>query len=259
MRIVVILLAVLLVSCATPKTEPNSFYSGVYVPGNVVIESSGAYRSTASVFAKKDAAVARKAAYARLLLEAKEAGYAYFSVADEDRETVIGMRYTIAGNLFTTAASDAAVYPIDAIKRLLKDLPIRTLREIAAERRRKEAAEAARKRAAAQAVARKQANSTGPVHRTSAGGQVPAAASSAPATPQPDATPAAPAEEGGPVIIMAPQDITGSIRKAANDNRVPAAGAGAGASAVQPEPGYDPSGRPQSVTGIPAGVYLQRN
>lgn len=250
MRIVVILLAVLLVSCATPKSEPNSFYSGVYVPGNVLIENGGAYRSTASVFAKKDTGIARKAAFARLLLEAKEAGYAYFSIADEDQQAIIGTRYTIAGKLFRKAASDAAVYPIDAIKRLLKGLPIRTLKEIAAERRRKEAAEAARQRAAAKKRA---------AARTQAGTSQPAPAATAPRS---GTTAAEPVEEGGPVIIMAPQDITGSIRKA-NGGRVPAGGTAAGSAAnsaiVPPAAGDAAAGRPQSVIGIPAGVYLQRN
>ena len=250
MRIVVILLTVLLVSCATPKSEPNSFYSGVYVPGNVLIEDGGAYRSTASVFAKKDAGIARKAAFARLLLEAKEAGYAYFSIADEDQQAVIGTRHTIAGKLFREAASDAAVYPIDAIKRLLKGLPIRTLQEVAAERRRQEAAKAARQRAAA----KKQAAA-----RTRPGAGQPSPAATAPRS---DTTAAEPAEEGGPVIIMAPQDITGSIRKADGGqvpvNR-PAAGSSANPASMLPAAGNDAAGRPQSLIGIPTGVYLQRN
>ena len=250
MRILVLLLTVVLVSCATPKTEPNSFYSGVYVPGEVVIESGGTYRSSASVFAKKDAVIARKAAYARLLLKAKEAGYAYFSVAAEDQKAVIGTRFTIAGKLFRKVASDAAVYPVDAIKRLLQDLPIRTLKEIAEDRRRKLAAEAARKQAAAQ----KQPARQSAVRRANS---VRPASSAAPqAEPVPAST--VPEQEGGPVIIMAPQDITGSIRKPAGE-RVPASRPAANAGATQPAIRYDTAGRPQGVSGIPAGVYLQRN
>lgn len=256
MRILVVLLTILLVSCATPKTQPNSFYSGVYVPGNVVIENGGAYRSTASVFAKKDVAVARKAAYARLLLEAKAAGYAYFTIADVDRRSVIGTRITIAGKLFRKAASDAAVYPIDAIKRLLKGLPIRTLKEIAAERRRKQAAEAARKRAAA----KKQAARRQSAKRASTAA-APLPTSHHPGTVSPSArTPQT--EEGGPIIIMAPQDITGSIGKAKRRQQLArgaVSGSDSGAARMPQSSGQVPAGRPLGVSGIPSGVYLLRN
>ena len=76
------------------------------------------------------------------------------------------------------------------------------------------------------------------------------------------ATAAEPAEEGGPVIIMAPQDITGSIRKADGGqvpvNR-PVAGSSANSTVVPLAAGNDAAGRPQSLIGIPTGVYLQRN
>ncbi len=83
MRFILSVLAVVLAGCATPKTAPDSFYGDVYTLGGFPVGEGDKYRSTAGVFARDDIAVARKAAYARLLLGAQEEGYHYFVVGDE--------------------------------------------------------------------------------------------------------------------------------------------------------------------------------
>ena len=83
MRFILLVLAVVLAGCATPKTAPDSFYGDVYTLGGFPVGEGDKYRSTAGVFARDDIAVARKAAYARLLLGSQEEGCHYFVVGDE--------------------------------------------------------------------------------------------------------------------------------------------------------------------------------
>ncbi|MCB1386766.1 MAG: hypothetical protein KDJ80_12605 [Nitratireductor sp.] len=227
-RLLTLFLALLLVACATPKTAPLDFYSGTYAPGQVTIGDDDTYAATGAVFSLKDEPIAWKAAYARLMLRAKEAGYGYFAPGEEQRQVLIGVKVTLNGRLMRSAASTDDVYPIDAIKRMLQGLPVRTLKEIA------EAA--ARKRPAAKAV---------PGFRTA-----PASRSAPPAA----------ASTGEPLVIMAPEDITGSIRPAGQAARQVDAQPSRAPSAVPvaPAPQYRlPDNRPASLRLIPSGVILQ--
>jgi len=195
MRFIIVLLSLFLVSCATPKVAPNAYYSGTFLPGTASIGDDGLFVSSASTFDEDAVSLARKAAFSRLLKAAEDGGYSYFSIDSEKTGKVLGHRFTVRGSLYKTAQAGEGVFPVSAIKRLLKGLTL---------------------------VAPK------PVYRA----------------PKPKIkTAAAPSDEPlgeEPLVIMAPTDITGSIKKSDTMEN----------SAISVEPA------PHAVGSIPTGVIL---
>lgn len=221
MRILVLLFAVLLVSCASPKTAPKSFYGGVYAPGTVTLEGQD-FVSRAGVLDDADQDIARKAAFARFMLEAKEAGYRSFSISEEKFSQVLGTSFTVRGNVYREARAGNGIYRLDAIKRLLRDLPL------------------AQPKPKPKPVAR-------PSKRI---------AQQTPATPVPAPAPEPATED--PLVIMAPEDITGSIRRA-NVSPQASAPVREGMGDLSPLSGDSDFIRPGAVSNLPMGVVLRRN
>lgn len=175
MRYFFILVLLVLTGCATPKTAPNSFYGDVYTPGQVSIGEDGTYSSVAGVFDEEEKSFARKAAFARLLLAATDKNYAYFQIDEESESWLFGHRFTVTGKVYQSDTGDKNVYPITDIRRLLQDLPLERPKPVAAV-----------------SVAR----------------PAPRKPVSAP-SPAVEASP--PTQQDEPLVIMAPEDITGSI------------------------------------------------
>lgn len=222
MRFLVLLSAVLLVSCATPKTAPKSFYAGVYAPGNVEILETNTFKSRAAVLDEDDIGIARKSAFARLLLEAKEQGYRSFRIISEKQTKGLGHGYVIRGELHKSYMNGDGYYPIDAIKRLLKDLPLEEPKPVVKPKLKKAVAKAAPK----------------PVQR-------------------PAAQATAPLADEEPLVIMAPEDITGSINSAQGES------SGADG-ALNPMPDASQSRYQteqksiRATSGVPTGIVLRR-
>jgi len=222
MRFVILVLAGMLASCATPKTAPQSFYGGVYAPGSVEITETGEFRSRAVVLDEGDGAIARKSAFARLLLKAKEAGYRSFAINSEKQRLLLGMSFQVSGKLYKERRSGAGIYPIDAIKRLLRGLPLNKPKPVKAK------------------VNRSPVKLSPRVSRTTPG--------SGKSEVETDLD--------EPMVIMAPEDITGSI--AANSRKTPEPNTNA--NAVIPNLGtiYEPRAVPAALSGIPSGVIISR-
>lgn len=212
MRFVVLLLSVLLISCATPKEAPQAYYGGVYVPGKVEIQSNGRFESTASVISKDDLDTARKAAYARFMLSAKSKGYRTFKVIDEKTTSALGKSFRLVGKAYKSRKTGGGVYELDAIKRLLKDLPLAKPKPVVKPKR----------KPAPKPVASKPA--------------------SIPATEQ------LPTEE--PTVIMAPTDITGSVKKTVVSSQA--------TSSVSTGTGVEFED-PSALSNVPKGVILRSN
>ncbi len=228
MRFLVLLLAVLLVSCATPKTAPKSFYAGVYAPGHVEILESNEFKSRAVVLDADDIAIARKSAFARLLLEAKAQGYRSFRIVSEKQTKGIGHGYIVRGDLLKSYETGSGYYSIDAIKRLLKDLPLEEPKPVVKPKPRKTVAKAAPK----------------PIWR--------------PGSLEPAPQAATPSADDEPLVIMAPEDITGSVRAAngGTSDSGPALNPMPTGSAAQHEIRQNSI---RATSGVPTGVVLRRN
>jgi hypothetical protein len=221
MRFFILLLSVFLVSCATPKTQPQAFYGKVYTPGVAEIASDGSFASYVSVIADEDAQTGRKAAYARLMLEAKSRGYTYFRVTDESTVKVLGTKITVKGSLYKRRPDGADVYPVDAIKRLLKDQPL---------------AEPVRTVSRTESSVRKPAN-----------GQTLASTPIVQAPVVQEQVVSEPVIADEPLVIMAPEDITGSVKRTslpANNPYPTGTGSNLNMST------------PSALTGIPTGVMV---
>jgi hypothetical protein len=119
MRFTLFLLALFLASCATPKTVPQSYYSGTFLPGSVSIGEQGEFVSTAGTFDENEISTARKAAFSRLMSSAKNGGYNYFQIDSENTTKVIGHRFTVRGILYKSRQGNDNVFPVAAIERLL--------------------------------------------------------------------------------------------------------------------------------------------
>lgn len=184
MRTFAILSLFILVSCASPQKNPESYYAGTYAPSYLNIEN-GEFVAYASVVEKDDVKMAEKAAYLRLMKDGKEKGYRYFQVTDAGEVTLIGTRYTIKGKLYKSNRNGSNIFSLDAISRLLRGLPLK--QEYVAPKPKKKITKAISKKVAPKPV------------------------SVAP-TPVPAPTPVA-VDPNGPTIIMAPEDITGSVQR----------------------------------------------
>lgn len=180
MRILVLMSALALASCATPQKNPESYYAGTYAPSKFTLEKNK-FIVYSTVTSSGDVSVAEKAAYLRLMKEGEKAGYRYFKVGDTSDHTLIGTRFTITGKLYKNFQSGQGVHELSAISRLLRGLPIE--KPYVAPKRR------VKKAAPRPAVVPTTAPAPVPVPNTQ---QV---------------------EPGGPTVIMAPDDITGSIRQ----------------------------------------------
>lgn len=239
MRFLILLLAVFLVSCATPKTAPQSYYSGVYAPGNVEISSDGNFISKSAVYSAEDFEIARKAAFARLMLDAKNLGYQYFEIDKESSSKFLGLQFKVTGKVFKQARIAGGIFPIDAIKRLLRDLPL----------------------AAPQPVYHSpKAGSAKKMSKIPAQTRVSAPPAIAPSKPA--------SGDGDPLVIMAPEDITGSIKRAnsrsssgnfapANSNTGPSAMINTDTGIAQFEQTVSPV--PESLSNTPKGVLFRTN
>jgi hypothetical protein len=227
MRFVILVFAVLLASCATPKTAPQSFYDGVFAPGMVKIKAESHFVSRATVLDEADVMIARKSAFARLLLKAKEEGYRSFSIADEKQAILLGTSFIVKGKLFKSRQTGDGIFRIDAIKRLLEDLPLEEPKPVVAPKLRK--------------TVERKVSSRQPT-----------------AKPRQRATVTEPVTEE-PLVIMAPEDITGSIRAGGSSPSVMVSPAPA--NALTPNLGtvYEPRPQvPSSLSGVPQGVILLR-
>lgn len=220
MRIFIILFSLFLVSCATPKSAPQAYYGGVYAPGKTEFSSNGIFESTAGVISASDVATARKAAYARLMVSAKAKGYRYFRITNEKTRSGLGKTFKLKGRAYKSGRAGGNVYRIDAIKRLLNGLPL-------AEPAPKPKPKVKPKRKAA--VAKKAPK---PVSRPAA---------------EPVAT-EVPAASEDPTVIMAPTDITGSIKKANVSMETTSSVSRPADSAVEV---------PSALSNIPKGVTLR--
>ncbi len=223
MRYFILLLALVLASCVTPKTAPQSYYAGVYTPGKVEIKPDGHFLATAGVIADDDVVVARKAAYARFMLEAKQSGYRSFEVINEETKKLLGTTFRLTGKVYKGEANGAGVYPLDAVKRLLRDLPLEEPKPVY--------------------VASKPSKKAAPVKSAKA------AKSSPVKTQKPAEEVVVPASVEDPLVIMAPTDITGSIKKANTSSGV--ASGHSSATLYELE-------RQSAVSNIPNGVLLRK-
>ena len=181
MRYLVLVLSLLLVSCATPQTAPQSFYAGVYVPGKVEFKERGKFMSSAGVFSKSDLPTARKAAFARLMLEAKNKGYKYFEITSEKTTSGIGKTFRVFGQALKSPRYNGRTYDLNNIRSLLRGANLVALKRPAP-----------------------------PTKKVVKSKRLPKPVSRPAVTPV-----SAPIEEpiGEPTVIMAPEDITGSVRK----------------------------------------------
>ena len=205
------------------------FYEGVYVPGNVEFLGNGKFISKAGVLSDSDVSVARKAAFARFMLSAKNKGYRFFEISAEKTRDGLGKVFNLTGIAYKSRRSGSNVYPIDAVKRLLRGLPLEEPKPVYKPKPRKKT-----KVASKRTVAKKKIRKTRTVPK-----------------PVPKPTPQATEE---PLVIMAPEDITGSVkrtgRQTAPTQKLYSTGTGAGFETN--------STLPDSVSGLPQGVVLRR-
>lgn len=216
MRYLVLVFSLLLVSCATPQKAPQSFYAGVYVPGKVKFTGQGRFVSSAGVFSGSDLPTARKAAYARFMLEAKNKGYQYFEVTQEKTVNGIGKTFRLFGKARKAPSYNGRTYRLNSIKTLLSGGKLVALKRPAPVKKK---------------VAKRNSKPD--------------------AQPQANIVPANLVEEeaiGEPTVIMAPVDITGSVRKAktTRSENVPTSTST-----------YVEIDRPNAVSDLPRGVVLR--
>ena len=215
MRFIILLFSVLLVSCATPKTAPQAYYGGVYVPGKVDFVSGGSFKSTAGVISADDLTTAKKAAYARLMVSAKAKGYKYFKITNEVTTSGLGKTFHLSGRAYKQASTGKGVYAIDAIRRVLDGLPLEEPRPVVKPK----------PRVAAKNVAKKVAKPAAPVVEK-------------------------PVVTEDPTVIMAPEDITGSIGKdGVSAQTTSSVSSSTGLAIVAPK----------ALDGVPMGVIVKQN
>ena len=118
----VLILPVLVTGCATPHTRHGmQHYAGVPVPGGVSVSSDGYFVSSASVAQSRNPAYAERAAWARLLLEARRLNYSYYRL--DPKSVQAGYDVQLTGYL-NNDASDPGVQSVDSIRMLLlKPMP----------------------------------------------------------------------------------------------------------------------------------------
>lgn len=223
-------MCVFLASCVSQKSAPQAYYSGVYVPGKVEFGSRGSFTSTAGVFSQDNVAVARKAAYARFMLEAKKRGYRYFEISGEKTTSGFGKRYTLSGRAHKSPVYNGRTYRVDGVKQVLNGGKLVAIKHPPAQK--PKVKPKPRKRPV---------NKAAEVKPSAAPAAKPAAAANPVSSPE-----VSPAEE--PTVIMAPEDITGSIRRNAVQGGVVQGSTGTGSIMTTPP----------AVSDLPRGVLLRR-
>lgn len=217
MRYLILISLVLLASCATPQNEPRSFYGQVYAPGDVMLDGSGVFTSTAKVKSSDFIREARMAAYLRLMEKAVMAGYKSVRIYREEVTDFIGYKISIHGQLYLFDEAGENIYPISSINRILRGLPIKELNSVSIVKPEPV------KKSKPKFVAKAKINKAKPTKNISKKVKTKTTKKKiVKVQPQPAALPEpSPVEDdeiGAPTIIMAPEDITGSVLKAVNDN-----------------------------------------
>lgn len=263
MRYFILISFLFLASCATPQTEPQSFYGQIYAPGNVTIDGSGVFNSTAKVKSVEFIREARLAAYLRLMENAIISGYRSVRIDREEVTDFIGYKVTIHGRLYLSDQLGEGIYPISSISRILRGLPIRELNPVAIvaaplEKKYKAKPKAKRKVKKIKVKTIKKPITkvkSKPVIKTKKK-KVVTPEPEPIALPEPSTVPDEVDEDiGVPTIIMAPEDITGSVLKAANDN---------GDIKIKSTAVFSPSAIapnaiaiPKALSGTPLGVVIR--
>lgn len=280
MRFILLVLVLGLASCATPKTAPNSFTEGVYTPGKPVVENDGRFVSQAAVHSEDDIALARKAAWMRLMALAEAEGYGWFAMRGETVDKLLLHRVTVSGQLFTGKPEGRQSWPVAQMRRLSQGLPpieerpvasavtARTPAQLAAARTVERSASGAgtseATRLAVQEPATPILDPNGvpvgfqPVCLTegrgedcgNAGSEAPEALEATGASGEVE-EPVAPETviEEEPIVIMAPEDITGSVKRAGTPSRP---------QTVAPAATKRSGRAGDAVSGIPSGVIYRR-
>lgn len=259
MRYFILISFFFLASCATPQNEPQSFYGQVYAPGNVTIDGSGVFTSTAKVKSGEFIREARMAAYLRLMESAVIAGYKSVSINHEEVTDFIGYKISIRGRLYLFDEPGENIYPISSISRILRGLPLKKLNAVAV--------------IAPKPVKRRKLKSTvkPKLKSKSKSTKVKKTKPKTPKKPKkkvvktqpksvalPEPTPVADEvieDIGAPTVIMAPEDITGSVLKSANDNA-----ALNGDLKIKSATKISPNAIaiPKALTGTPLGVVIRK-
>lgn len=269
MRFILVAAMLVMASCATPRTAPEVQVEGVYLLGNPVIAEDGTFASRASVHDFGDLDKARKAAWMRMLSAAQTAGYSHFTIGAEETGRILLYRLTITGKLYRNAASGGNVYPVAAMERLARGLPAEEPKPVYTPVRSASSAAQATVQRAVALAGRSASEST-------------IEAISNPATPVLDPTgvpvgvepasinpcankpageaEACAAESGEPLVIMAPQDITGSVKRGVDSS--PARNAASSMAAGGAQPGSSQGGHRlpnggSALSSIPTGVIYR--
>lgn len=208
MRYFILISLLFLASCATPQNAPQSYYGKIYAPGKVSIEGSGIFVSTASVKSAEFKSAARKAAYFRLMEKAVIAGYKGVRISREEVSNILGYKISIRGRLYLNSDVGGDIYPISNISRVLKGLPLKKLVAKIAIKPNPIKKAKLKKRVVVQQLDKIILPKPEPLPEPNLESYV-----------EPEIeTIVEPLPEGAPTVIMAPEDITGSVVKAANDN-----------------------------------------
>ena len=210
MRFIILLFSVFLVSCATPKTAPQAYYGGVYVSGKVEFASGGSFKSPAGVISADNLTTAKKAAYARLMVSAKAKGYKYFKITNEVTTSGLGKTFHLSGRAYKQGATGKGIYAIDAIRRVLDGLPLEEPRPVVKPKPR--------------VVVKKAPKPVAPVA-------------------------VEPVVTEDPTVIMAPEDITGSINKEGISAQTTSSISTSTGLAIE---------APKALDGVPRGVIIRQ-
>lgn len=247
MRYLFLISFIFLASCATPQNEPQSYYGKVYTPGKVSIEGSGVFASTARVKSSEHRNIARKAAYLRLMETAVVAGYKGVRIYREEIASTIGYKISIRGRLYLHVDGDEGVYPVRNIGRVLQGLPLNEPIVIteAKTNRVKKYREKVKKRQSVKNVVAVKATPKPEI-----------------LLPEPDVLePVVETDgvsddiiEGAPMVIMAPEDITGSIKKLGSNSVV--LGSQSKSKQEQALPGVITI--PKALSGTPLGIIVPK-
>lgn len=254
MRYLFLVLFIFLASCATPQNEPQSYYGKVYAPGKVSIDGSGVFVSTAGVKAAEHRSIARRAAYSRLMNSAISAGYKSVKIYREEISGSFGYKIAIRGRLFLHVGDNDGIYPIGNISRVLKGLPLKEIKK-------KPVAKAKyvkKVRSAKRTAPKKAVKQNIAVEKIDV--QPEPTLSPAPDVilPEADVQPIVETEDvpdGAPTIIMAPEDITGSIKKPLNGDT--AMNSSLKIKQAIPNP-TDAITIPKALSGTPLGVIVPK-
>lgn len=257
MRYFILISFFFLASCATPQSEPQSFYGQVYAPGNVTIDGSGVFTSTAKVNSGEFIREARMAAYLRLMESAVIAGYKSVSINHEEVTDFIGYKISIRGRLYLFDEPGENIYPISSISRILRGLPLKKLNAVAViapkpvkKRKLKPKLKSKSKPKPTKVKKTKPKKSKKPKKKVVKTQPKPVA------LPEPTSVADDVIEDiGAPTVIMAPEDITGSVLKSANDNTVLN-----GDLKIKSATKISPNAIaiPKALTGTPLGVVIRK-